>query len=172
MRILSLICALFFICTVSPVCAAEKFAATEIPSWGVGAEQVKALDLPGTLTEEDALHLCYLVETGDIDKLYFYFTDKGELGAVSVYYVQQDTEANQLAVYNALKADMTAKYGVPKYDFGPNEAGQYDSNMAHMVERHAVWDVQKTDIFLSVKHDAVFGGVFLHYTGTDYFEYR
>lgn len=172
MRILTLICAFLFIRAVSPVCGAEKFTATAIPPWGVNAEQVKALDLPGTLAEEDGLHLCYIVKTGGFEKLYFYLTDKSQLGAASIYYAQQETEANQLAVYNALEAELAAKYGAPKYDFGPNEAGKYDPNMAHMVERHAVWDVQKTGIFLSAKHDAAYGGVFLHYTGTDYFEYR
>lgn len=165
---------LIFFCGVSCAKAGESLDFTAIPVWGQSRAQVLQLGTPGELTEDTPLALKYDFSSveGDVDAVYYYFTDGGELGAVSVYYAEAEPEARQLEMYNKLKDTLTAKYGMPKYDFGPGEAGEFDANMAHMTQRHAVWDAAQTDIYLDVKHDRPYDGVFLHYTGTDYFEYR
>lgn len=174
MPIKTLLCFVLLIMATGIACAAESFDAAAIPKWGADRAQVLQFGTPGELKENSPAGLQYDLSAvdGDIDKVYYYFTDKDELGAVSVYYAAGESEARQLELYNALKDELKARYGAPKYDFGPGEAGKFDPNMAHMTERHVVWDVQKTDIYLEVKHNKPYDGVFLHYTGTEYFEYR
>lgn len=88
-----------------------------------------------------------------------------------MYYATSGDRDDLVGIFNGLKEQLTQKFGAPKYDFEANEAGKFDSNMAHLIEKHAVWQVPAYHIMLTVKHDKTYGGVFLTYTGTDYFEY-
>lgn len=158
-----------------PLWAQEEFDAINLPDWGTSLEQVMARHTGGALAEQDKLilHYKFADAAGDLDEVYYYFTDKDELGAVSVYYATDADRdgADLVVVYNALKDRLTRKYGTPKYDFGPDEAVKFDPNMAHLTDRHAVWHVAGTYIMLSVREGKIPSGVFLNCNGTEYFEY-
>lgn len=156
-----------------PLWAQEEFDSINPPPWGASLEQVMAQHTGGTLKEQDkhSLHYKFDGAVSDLDEVYYYFTENDELGAISIYYATSGDRDDLLDIFNGLKEQLAQKFGVPKYDFEANEAGEFDPKMAHLTEKHVVWQVPAYHIMLMVKHDKTYGGVFLNYTGTDYFEY-